>query len=69
MKSFFVGLAVIALLGVLSVVGILLLPLILVLGFFLRLVIGALLILFTIWLIGKLTLLLIDAMKNRPQIK
>ena len=66
MIAFFVGLAVLVLLGIFSVVGFLLLPLILVLGFFLRLVIGALLILFTIWLIGKLTLLLIEAMKSRP---
>lgn len=66
MKSFFVGLAVVIVLGVISVAGIFLLPLILMLGFSLKLVIGLFLILFTIWLIGKLTLLLIDAIKNRP---
>lgn len=49
--------------GVLSVIGALLIPLILVLGFFLRFVLGIILILFTIWLVGKVTLLLIDYMR------
>ena len=68
MKEFFVGLLVILMIGVLSVVGVLLFPLLLVMGFFLRWVFGFLLLLAAIWLIGKLTLLLIDYIR-RPGAK
>ena len=59
MKEFLVGLLVILMMAVLSVLGILLFPLLLVLGFFLRWILGFFLILFGIWLIGKVTLLLV----------
>ena len=64
MREFFVGILVIMLMGVLSVAGILLFPLLLVLGLFLRLILGFLFILVGIWLVGKVTLLLIDAVKK-----
>ena len=68
MKEFFAGLLVLMMMAVLSLVGILLLPLLLVLGIFLRVFLGFFLILLAIWLVGKATLLLIDAMvkKNAP---
>jgi len=70
LKSFLVGLLVIGMMSVLSVVGILLLPLLLLLGLFLRWVLGFFLILFTIWLVGKATLLSIDLLKRRePPVK
>lgn len=64
MKSFLVGLLVLVMVGVLSVIGVLLIPLILVLGFFLRFVLGIVLILFAVWLVGKVTLLLIDYIRK-----
>lgn len=67
MKAFLVGLLVIVMMGVLSVVGVLLFPLLLLLGFFLRWVLGLVLLLFGIWLIGKLTLFLIDLLSKRSQ--
>jgi len=65
MKSFFVGLLVLFLFLLTSVVFALLMPLILLMGFFLRWILAAILILFTIWLIGKVTLVSIDYMKKR----
>ena len=69
MKSFLVGLLVLAVVGLLSVAGLFLIPLFLVLGFFLRFLLGFFLILFTIWLIGKVTLLSIDSMRRSEERK
>ena len=60
MIAFLVGLFVIALIGVISFLGVFLFPLLLLMGFFLRFFIGILLCLFVIWLIGKATLLAIE---------
>lgn len=65
MKEFLVGLLVIVMMGILSVAGILLFPLLLVMGFFLRWILGFLLILVAIWIVGKVTLVLIDFLKKR----
>ena len=65
MKEFLVGLLVIVMMGILSVVGILFFPLLLVMGFFLRWIFGFVLILVAIWLVGKATLLLIDFLKKK----
>jgi hypothetical protein len=65
MKEFLVGLLVIVMVLVLSGIGVLLFPLLLVLGVFLRLVIGLVVLLLVIWLIGKTTLFLIDALKKK----
>lgn len=59
-KEFLVGLLVILLTAILLIVGTLLLPLLLLLGVFLRFVLGLFLILFAVWLIGKVTLLLYE---------
>ena len=67
MKSFLVGLLVLMVVGLLSVAGLFLLPLLLVLGFFLRFLIGFALILFTIWLVGKVTLLSIDYLRKSEE--
>lgn len=64
MKSFFVGLLVVALVLILSGVGILLLPLFIVLGFFLKIFVGLFVVLFVIWLIGKVTLLTIERLSR-----
>jgi len=68
MKTFLVGLLVIVMMAILSVVGVLLLPLLLVMGFFLRWILGFALIVGTIWLVGKVTLVSIDYLKKREKI-
>ena len=65
MKEFLVGLLVILMMAVLSGLGFLLIPLLLVMGFFLRWILGFFLLLFAIWLIGKATLLLIGAIGRK----
>ena len=65
MKEFFVGLLVILMMGVLTVFGILLFPLLFVMGFFLRWILGLFLVLFAIWMVGKATLLLIGSAKKK----
>lgn len=64
MKEFFVGLLVIFAIGILSVVAVLMFPLVIVLGFFLKWLITAAFFIFSIWLIGKITLIVIDKMRN-----
>ena len=65
MFAFLVGLCVIVLLGVLAVLSAILFPLFLLVGMFARLIIGLLLSIFVVWMIGKLTLLFIDYLRNR----
>jgi len=65
MRELLVGLLVVVMALVLSGIGVLLLPLLLVLGIFLRLAIGLVVLLFAIWLIGKVTLSLIDALRKK----
>lgn len=69
MREFLVGLLVIVMALILSGVGILLLPLFLVLGIFLRLIIGLIVLLLAVWLIGKVTLWLIDLLKKEKENK
>ncbi|MBN1689029.1 MAG: hypothetical protein JW893_08020 [Candidatus Omnitrophica bacterium] len=66
MKAFLVGLLVVLMISVAWVGAVLLLPLILVMGFFFKWVLGLFLILFTIWLIGKITLLMVEQMRKKP---
>ena len=65
MREFLVGLLVIVMALVLSGIGVLLLPLLLVLGIFFRLAIGLVVLLLAVWLIGKVTIFLIDALRNK----
>ncbi|MFA5167940.1 MAG: hypothetical protein WC530_05355 [Candidatus Omnitrophota bacterium] len=65
MKEFLVGVLVVVMALVLSGIGILLLPLLLVLGVFLRLAIGLVVLLLAVWLIGKVTLFLIDTLRKK----
>ncbi|HRK60929.1 MAG TPA: hypothetical protein PLY88_00075 [Candidatus Omnitrophota bacterium] len=60
MVAFFVGLFVIALIGVIALLGAFLFPLLLLMGFFLRFFVGILLCLVMIWLVGKATLIAIE---------
>ena len=65
MREFLVGLLVIVMALVLSGIGILLFPLLLVMGMFLRLALGLIILLLAIWLIGKVTLYLIEALRKK----
>ncbi|HOW59035.1 MAG TPA: hypothetical protein PLO78_04850 [Candidatus Omnitrophota bacterium] len=67
MKAFWVGLLVLVMVIVLSGIGILLLPLFLVLGIFLRLVVGLFVLIFVIWAVGQVTLLLIELLSAKPK--
>lgn len=69
MKEFLIGLIVIGMVLVLSGVGILLLPFFLLLGLFLRLILGFLLLVVVIWVIGKITLLIINLFKGQESPK
>lgn len=65
MKEFFVGSLVIVAAFVLAGLGVLLLPFLLVLGLALRVLVIILLGLLAIWLVGKLVLMFIDAVKGK----
>lgn len=65
MKAFLVGLLVLVIFGIFSIAGLLLFPLFLLLGFFLRWILACAVLLFMVWLIGKLTLVAIDAVQRR----
>lgn len=65
MREFMIGLLVLAMMAVLGTAGILLLPLFLLLGIILRLLVGLFILLFVVWLVGKVTLLLIDSGRSR----
>ena len=65
MKEFLVGLVVSVRALVLTLIGFLLIPLFLVLGWFLRLAVGLIVVLLAVWLIGKTTLFLIEVLKKK----
>ena len=65
MKEFLIGLLVIAMVLILSGLGILMLPLFLLLGIFLRMILGLILLIVVVWLIGKVTLLVIELFKAK----
>jgi len=58
MKEFFVGLIFLILVGVFASLGFLIFPILLLVAFVLRLALGAAILVFFIWLIGKLILFL-----------
>ncbi|MDD5226891.1 MAG: hypothetical protein PHV97_06910 [Candidatus Omnitrophica bacterium] len=65
MKEFLVGMLVVVMALVLSGIGVLLLPFLLVLGLFLRLAVGLVVLLLVVWLIGKVTLFLIESLRKK----
>ena len=69
MKAFFVGLLVLLVFMLLSIAAIFLLPLIVVLGFFMKLLISAALLIVAIWLLGKAALWAIDRIKEKGENK
>ena len=65
MIAFLIGLLMVALFGAVSILGFFLFPLLLLLGTFARFFLGIFLVIFTIWLIGKVTLLMIENIRSR----
>jgi len=53
MKAFAIGLIFLIAVSILSGIGILLFPLIIVLGFFLKIILALLFVILSIWLLGK----------------
>ncbi|HNX68834.1 MAG TPA: hypothetical protein PLL75_04855 [Candidatus Omnitrophota bacterium] len=65
MKELLVGSLMIVMVLALSGIGFLLFPIFLLLGIFFRLLVGLLLLVLVVWLIGKLTFLVIELLKPR----
>ena len=65
MKAFLVGFLFLLAVLLLTGVGFLLLPLLLILTFFLRIAVGFALLLFAIWLLGKMILFLLEALDKK----
>ncbi len=65
MKAFFVGLIFLFAVAILSGIGLMLTPLLIVLTFFLRIIIIALLAILGIWLLGKFIIFIWEAMKDK----
>ena len=53
MKAFAIGLIFLVAVSILSGIGILLFPIIIVLGFFLKIILALFFVIFSIWLLGK----------------
>ena len=66
MKAFLVGFLFLCVVLILAGVGFLLLPLLLILTFFLRIAVGFALMLFAVWLLGKFILFLLKALEKKP---
>lgn len=65
LKALTVGFLVLMAVAVLGVCGILLFPILLLLGFFVRLLLMTLLALFAVWFLGWITLILIESLRKR----
>ncbi|MFA5356827.1 MAG: hypothetical protein WC301_05435 [Candidatus Omnitrophota bacterium] len=64
MKAFLVGLIFIMAAALLSGLGVLLFPLLIVLGFFLRVVVGLIFVVLAIWLLGKFIIFVWEKLKS-----
>ncbi|OGX05660.1 MAG: hypothetical protein A2Z88_10845 [Omnitrophica WOR_2 bacterium GWA2_47_8] len=65
MKEFFVGLLVLLVVLMFGLIGTLLVPFFLVLGYFLRYLVAVALIIFAIWVLGKVALWGMERLKNK----
>ncbi len=69
MKAFFIGLVFLILAAILAGLSILLFPLLIVLGVVLRLVIYFLFVIFAVWLLGKLIIIVWEAIRGHEKNK
>lgn len=65
MKEFFVGLLVLLAFLVLSLIGLLLYPIFIVLGFFFQCLMVLIILIVAVWALGKVALLGMERLKNR----
>ncbi len=65
MIEFLVGLLVLVMMAVLALFGVLLFPVLLLMGLFLRFFVGLAVVILVIWLIGKATLVSIEVVRKR----
>lgn len=65
MKAFFIGLIFLISAVLLAGLGVLLFPLLLVLGIFLRIAVYFILVIFAVWLLGKLIIMAWEAIRGR----
>ncbi len=68
MKAFLVGLLFIIAVSFLSVLGVFLYPFLLLLTFVLRIIIGMALVVFAVWLLGKLIIFIWELLSGKQQI-
>ena len=69
MKAFLIGLIFLILAAILAGLSILLFPLLIILGVFLRLVIYFIFVIFAIWLLGKLIIIVWEAIRGHGKNK
>lgn len=69
MKAFAIGLIFLIAAGILAGIGILFYPLIIVMGFFLRIVFALLFVIFCIWLLGKLIIFAWEKLFKQDSLK
>ncbi|KPK41926.1 MAG: hypothetical protein AMJ78_04155 [Omnitrophica WOR_2 bacterium SM23_29] len=65
MKAFFIGLITIVAVVILAGIGVLLFPFLVVLGWILRLILSLALVIFAIWLLGKLVLIVWEKLREK----
>lgn len=63
MKAFLVGLIFLIATGMLVAAAAILFPFLIILSFFLRFLLGAILVIFAVWLLGKLIIILWEQLK------
>lgn len=66
MKEFFIGLIFLVMVFILAGLAVLLFPLLLVFGIFLRVFIYVIFVIFAVWLLGKLIVLIWEAVRSKP---
>ncbi|MBU4377178.1 MAG: hypothetical protein KKD29_06890 [Candidatus Omnitrophica bacterium] len=64
MKAFLIGIVFLILVAVLAGLGVLLFPLLLVMGIFLRILLYFAFVIFAVWLLGKLIIMAWEAIKG-----
>ena len=65
MKAFFIGLVTIIAVAILAGIGVLLFPFLVVLSWILRLILSLALVIFAIWLLGKLVLIVWEKLREK----
>ncbi|MEA3560301.1 MAG: hypothetical protein U9R31_00820 [Candidatus Omnitrophota bacterium] len=65
MKAFLIGVIFLVATAVLAGIGLLFFPLLLVLGLFLRLILGIILLILAIWLLGKFIILVWESLRKK----